>query len=136
MKAGALRAAKVSARNPGYQNTRKPESQIMREIELALSAVRRPDGSPVCIVWRQHVGKLMSPSGYVTSVGVEGQADLGGVLFTGRALQIEVKSETGRLREGQERWGAAMRRMNVLWFVARSADEAVAMVRSSIPEVD
>ena len=131
MKAGAIRSAQKA--------TRKPESQIMREIELALSALRRPDGSPVCIVWRQHVGKLMSPSGYVTSVGVEGQADLGGVLFTGRALQIEVKSETGRLREGQERWGAAMRRMNVLWFVARSADEAVAAVRgaiaSSIPGV-
>ena len=124
MKAGALRTAQSSAR--------KPESQIMREIELALSALRRSDGSPVCIVWRQHVGKLMSPSGYVTSVGVEGQADLGGVLFTGRALQIEVKSETGRLREGQERWGAAMRRMNVLWFVARSADEAVAAVREAV----
>ena len=112
--------------------TRKPESQILREIELALSALRRPDGSPVCIVWRQHVGKFMGQSGYVTKVGIEGQADLGGVLFTGRAIQIEVKSETGRLREGQERWGAAMRRMNVLWMVARSADEAVAAVRAEI----
>jgi hypothetical protein len=111
---------------------KKSEGQILREIELALSALRRPDGSPVCIVWRQHVGKFMGQSGYVTKVGIEGQADLGGVLFTGRAIQIEVKSETGRLREGQERWGAAMRRMNALWMVARSADEAVAAVRAEI----
>ena len=124
MKAGAPRAAQPS--------TRKPEAQIMREIELALSALRRPDGSPVCIVWRQHVGKVMSQSGHVTTIGVEGQADLGGVLFTGRCLQIEVKSETGRLREGQERWGAAMRRMNALWMVARSAEEAVAAVLSEL----
>ena len=113
---------------------KKSEGQILREIELALSALRRPDGSPVCIVWRQHVGKFMGQSGYVTKVGVEGQADLGGVLYTGRALQIEVKSETGRLREGQERWGAAMRRMNALWLVARSADEAVAAVRDAVRE--
>lgn len=112
----------------------KPESQIMREIELALSALRRPDGSPVCIVWRQHVGKVMSQSGHVTTIGVEGQADLGGVLFTGRCLQIEVKSETGQLREGQKRWGAAMERMNALWMVARSAEEAVAAVRDALRE--
>lgn len=112
----------------------KSEGQILREIELALSALRRPDGGPVCIVWRQHVGKVMSPSGHVTTIGVEGQADLGGVLCTGRALQIEVKSETGRLREGQERWGAAMRRMNALWLVARSADEAVRAVRDAVRE--
>jgi hypothetical protein len=111
---------------------KKSEGQILREIELALSALRRPDGSPVCIVWRQHVGKFMGQSGYVTKVGIEGQADLGGVLFTGRAIQIEVKSETGRLSEAQERWGAAMRRMNALWMVARSADEAVAAVRAEI----
>ena len=124
MKAGALRSAQ--------KTTRKPESQIMREIELALSALRRPDGRPICIVWRQHVGKLMSPSGYVTSVGVEGQADLGGVLFTGQALQIEVKSATGKLREGQVRWGEAMQRMNVVWFVARSAEEAVEAVLNAV----
>ncbi len=111
---------------------KKSEGQILREIELALSALRRPDGSPVCIVWRQHVGKFMGQSGHVTKVGIEGQADLGGVLCTGRCLQIEVKSETGRLREGQERWGAAMRRMNALWLVARSAEEAVAAVRAEI----
>ena len=112
----------------------KSEAQIMREIELALSALRRPDGRPICIVWRQHVGKLMSPSGYVTSVGVEGQADLGGVLFTGQALQIEVKSATGKLREGQVRWGEAMQRMNVVWFVARSAEEAVEAVLNAVRE--
>jgi hypothetical protein len=104
----------------------------MREIELALSALRKPDGSPLCIVWRQHVGKVMSQSGHVTTIGVEGQADLGGVLCTGQCLQIEVKSETGRLREGQERWGAAMRRMNALWMVARSADEAVEAVLAAV----
>lgn len=124
MKAGALRTAQSSAR--------KPEPQIMREIELALSALRRPDGSPLCIVWRQHVGKVMSQSGHITTIGVEGQADLGGVLCNGRCLQIEVKSETGRLREGQERWGTAMQRMNALWLVARSADEAVAAVRGAL----
>lgn len=116
--------------------TRKLEGQIMREIELALSALRLPDGSPICIVWRQFVGKVMGPSGHMISIGIEGQADLGGVLFTGRSIQIEVKSETGRLREGQKRWGAAMQRMNVLWLVARSKEEAVeavlAAVRSSL----
>lgn len=111
---------------------RKLEGQIMREIELALSALRKSDGSPICIIWRQHVGKVMGQSGHIISIGIEGQADLGGVLFTGRCVQIEVKSETGRLREGQERWGAAMQRMNALWMVARSKEEAVEAVLAAV----
>lgn len=124
MKAGALRSAQTS--------TRIPESQILREIMLALSSLRFPDGAPMCVVWRQQVGTFMGPSGHPVKVGLEGQADLGGVLSTGRMLQIEVKAENGRLSEAQERWGAMVQRMNGLWLVARSADDAVRAVREAI----
>lgn len=113
-------------------STRIPESQILREIMLALSATRLPDGSPSCIVWRQQVGTFVGPSGHPVKVGLEGQADLGGVLANGRLLQVEVKAENGRLSEAQERWGAMVQRMNGLWLVARSADEAVRAVRKAL----
>lgn len=124
MKAGAMRAARSS--------TRIPESQILREIMLALSATRRPDGAPLVVIWRQQVGTFMGPSGHPVKVGLEGQADLGGVLANGRLLQIEVKAENGRLSEAQERWGAMVQKMGGLWIVARSADEAVRAVRGAL----
>lgn len=108
------------------------EADILREILVALSALQRHDGSPVCRVWRQHVGAFLGPSGNVVKVGIEGQADIGGVLCNGRALQVEVKSATGRTSDAQERWGAMVRRLGGLWLVARSADEAVAAVREAV----
>ncbi len=108
------------------------EAEVMREVMLELSKLRRPDGSAVCIIWRQQSGVFMGPSGHVVRVGIEGQADLGGVLCNGRALQIETKSATGRLREPQERWRGMVERMGGLWILARSADDAVAAVRAAI----
>ena len=108
-----------SVRKPSTDG-RIPESHILREIMLALSALRRPDGSAVCVVWRQTVGTFLGPSGCPVRVGIEGQADIGGVLYT------------GRLSEAQERWGAMVVRMGGLWLVARSADEAVAAVRAAV----
>ena len=87
-----------------------------------------PDGSPACVLWRQHAGVFTAASGHTVRVGIEGQADLGGVLANGRCIQIEVKSPSGRIRPAQERWAAMCRRMNVLYVLARSVDDVTSVI--------
>lgn len=99
------------------------ESEVLRQILLACSRMRRPDGSAVCVLWRQQVGTFRAPAGHAVKIGIEGQADIGGVLYTGRAIQIEVKSARGRMREAQARWAEMCRQMGVLYVLARSVDD-------------
>lgn len=110
----------------------KPEATILREILLAASSVRLPSGAPACVVWRQQVGTFTGPSGHVVKVGLEGMADIGGILCNGVVLQIEVKSATGRLREAQKRWGQMIQSMGGLFIVARSAEDATRAIRAAI----
>lgn len=111
---------------------RPREADILREIMLAVSALRMPDGSAACVLWRQQVGTFIGPSGHPVKVGIEGQSDLGGVLATGRAVQIEVKTPVGRLRDGQVRWASMVRRMNGLYVTARCAEDATAAIREAL----
>jgi len=111
---------------------RGKEAELLRQILLAASAVRMPDGSPACVLWRQQCGLFTGPTGNVVKIGIEGQADLGGVLANGRAVQVEVKSPAGRLRDGQVRWAAMARRMNVLYLVARSVDDVTSAIREAV----
>lgn len=107
------------------------EADLVSAILLAASAVRRPDGSPVCVLWKQVSGVFVAPPNRRIRAGLEGMADLGGILWTGRSVQIEVKSQTGRLREAQVRWGEMCRRMGALYLVARSVDEVTMAIRTA-----
>ena len=51
-------------------------------------------------VWRQNTGQLTQGGRHIR-FGILGLADIGGSTNTGRALQVECKSETGKLSEGQ-----------------------------------
>ena len=112
---------------------RNDEAVLLREIMLAVSAIRRPDGSPVCVLWRQHCGVFLAMTGkHPTRIGIEGQADIGGVLCNGRAVQVEVKSPIGRLREGQVRWATMCQSMGVLYVLARSVEDVTGAIREAL----
>ena len=64
----------------------------------------------------------------VVRYGVEGGADLSGILADGRRLEVEVKSEKGKQSEQQESFGEMIGRFRGVYLVARSADEAEAAV--------
>lgn len=118
---------------PAGSTPRKAEeAELVRQILLAASAIRMPDGSPACVLFRQQVGNFVARSGYSVKVGIEGQADLGGFLRGGRAIQIEVKTPTGRLRDGQVRWAAMAERMGVLYLVARSVEDVTKAIREAV----
>lgn len=109
------------------------EAPILRETLLTLSALKLPDGRRACLVYRQQVGKFRTLFGDgVVPVGVEGMADIGGILADGRALQIECKSSEGSLTEAQRNWRRTVLSFGGVHVVARSAEFAVSQVLEAL----
>lgn len=101
------------------------ETVIRNAILTRLSSLTH-NGQRACVVWRRFVGRaraLQDPS-VVLTIGTPGMADIGGFLCTGRALEIEVKTEKGKLRPEQESWRVVCNRMGALHVLARSPEEA------------
>lgn len=101
------------------------ETAIRNDIMVRLATLTHK-GQRACIVWRRFVGRARAfqDSSVVMTIGTPGMADIGGFLCTGRALEVEVKTESGRLRPEQENWRKVCLAMGALYILARSADEA------------
>lgn len=94
------------------------EKGVETRIRVALAAAG-------VLVWKHHVDNR---AGARTGLGI-GTADLICVVPPfGRLLGIEVKTKRGRVRESQERWLGAVRRFGGVTGVARSVEEAMALV--------
>ncbi len=95
------------------------ETDLMRQILVAVSAI------PGAVFWRVNVGVFRSLSGRETvRCGIPGQADIAGV-YRGRHLEIEVKTDDGRLSQAQRRWRMAVERAGGIWVLARSPRDAL-----------
>lgn len=99
------------------------ERQIQAEVLLALGA--RPD---LGRFWRQNTGsaRAFDDPGRVITFGVPGAADISGILRgSGRRVEIEIKTATGRQSLQQQRFEAMIRAMGGIYVVARCQDDAV-----------
>jgi hypothetical protein len=104
------------------------EAAILKGILLALSR----DCGAICTVWRSNTGSLKDHTGRMVTFGVPGQADISGLLHgSGRRLEIEVKTATGRLRPSQETFRRVIEMAGGIYILARSASDAVAAVRAA-----
>lgn len=104
----------------GHSKARS-EANIQRECMIALSAAG-------CLVWRNNTGVLPDARGVPVHFGLcKGSSDLIGLAPDGVFIAIEVKTDTGRVSEAQERFIAAVRAKGGRAGVARSADQAVAI---------
>lgn len=123
-------------RHPSAEPDALPsETAILRETLALLSTLHVPGqpGVPACRVWRQHVGTFRHPYGPgAIVVGVKGMADIGGILYGGRALQVEIKAEEGRLRPEQRKWREMVIELGGLYIMARSPGFAVASVLEAL----
>jgi hypothetical protein len=95
------------------------ETDLMRQILVAISAV------PGAVFWRQNTGVFRSLSGReIVRCGVPGMADIGGC-YLGKHVEIEVKTDKGRLSPAQKRWKMAVERAGGIWVLARNPADAL-----------
>lgn len=101
----------------------KSEHDIQNEIRTALSLV--------AVVYRGNVGCFRTEDGrYISSGLPKGFPDLFGFRKKdGKMFFIEVKAPKGRLSKWQELFGKNIRNFPVIYGVARSAEEALQIVR-------
>lgn len=95
------------------------EHSIQNEIRCAVS--------PYCTVFRVNVGEGRTVDGRYFTTGVpKGFSDLFGVRHKdGRAVFIEVKTKSGRVRPEQKNFITKMRECGALAGICRSAEDAV-----------
>lgn len=101
----------------------KSEKAIQNEILLALSQ----NG---CKVFRTNAGEVRTKDGRVVKLLPKGFPDIAGFRMSdGKAVFIEVKNERGRLRPEQIVFGNLLQKFPVIYGVARSADEAIQLIK-------
>lgn len=103
------------------------ESTVQKMIMLALSEAG-------CLVFRNNSGSYTDPrSGSFVRYGVgsPGGSDLIGVTPCGRFLAVEVKAEKGRARPEQLRFIEAVRAKGGIAGIARSVEDALALINNS-----
>ena len=107
---------------------RETEKSIQNAILVTLSA------QPDVLVWRQNVGlgNMLNGDGSTHKVkyGVPGMADIGGIC-SGVAIQLEVKTATGKQTEKQVKWQKAVERAGGVYAVCRSAADAEAAIQEA-----
>ena len=82
-------------------------------------------------VWRMNTGKAQMRGRWV-QFGLPGQADITGILPNGRRLEVELKSDTGRLSPEQKKFRDSIVASGGLYIAARTLDEALAPVREAL----
>ena len=109
--------------------------EVQNPALLAVGA--RPD----VLIWRQHVGLFRpfhSPD-RVVHVGHPGMSDAGAIVqvtitpdmvgkTVGIAVQPEFKTRTGRQREDQEHWQAAVQQRGGIYELVRSPEQMIDLV--------
>lgn len=95
------------------------ETNLQAEIMKALS-------SAGCKVWRNNTGALKNSAGRLVSYGLcKGSSDIIGICPDGKFLAIEVKTQSGKTTENQERFIRVIKSMGGRSGVARSVDDAI-----------
>lgn len=114
---------------------RNLETNVMNTVLLEVG--QRPD----VLAWRQQSGsfRAMDNPERVVKVGLPGMADIGMVVAVtvtadmvgktvGVAVNAEVKTSSGKLRESQHRWMDAFEMRGGLYRTVRSRDDILAAV--------
>jgi len=108
---------------------------VLKGAEQALQdAIRVALAQAGYIVFRTNVGKVKTADGRWFDSGLPGGfPDLVGYKpDNGKIFFIEVKTATGKRRKDQVLFANRLRDKNVIYGVARSAEEAVAIVRDEL----
>lgn len=102
------------------------EGDIQRQIMLGIQ-----QEWPTALIKRQNTGAGKDHAGNFVRFGVPGQGDLACVIF-GLAVEVEVKTPTGRQSKVQKNYQAALERAGGIYVLARSVEEALEQIREKL----
>ena len=94
----------------------------MTEKQIQNSIIREFGTKGWLRIWRANVG-VARINRRVVRFGVPGQADLTGILYDGRRVEIEIKSVTGRQTPDQKNYQQLITRFNGIYILARSISD-------------
>ena len=121
----------------------KPETILQNKIIRAIGT------RPELRIWRSHPGGATLQGRFVR-FGIPGQADLTGILPVvqvlvcphcdgqlstpplGVRLEIEVKTESGRLSKDQQAFQGMVERFGGIYVVARSAEDVIRVIEGGL----
>lgn len=105
----------------------------MREADIQAAVLRVLGARPDLRLWRANSGAAIDPrTGRMVRFGLQGQADLSGILIGGRRLEIEIKGPRGRQTPEQQHFGAMIQRFGGLYVVAYSLQEALFAIEEAL----
>lgn len=108
----------------------RPEGVVLKECLDALHAAFYPG-----FFWRQNAGKIQTKAGHWIELGPDGIADIVGMVPTAhgaRIVFVECKKRTGKQRDSQAAFQAAVEALGAVYVVARSGAQAVDGVKESL----
>ncbi len=94
----------------------------MTEKQIQNSIIREFGTKGWLRIWRANVG-VARINRRVVRFGIPGQADLTGILFDGRRVEIEIKSATGQQSQDQKNYQKLIERFNGIYILARSIND-------------
>lgn len=100
-------------------------NRLQNQILLALSKQN------LGMFWANATGAGVSPSGEWIRYGLIGSSDIIGVLNSGRAIFIEVKTGNAVQSPQQLKFEAAIKARNGLYFVAKNVESVLVFVKSN-----
>ena len=123
--------AEPKKRQPRTHSTEPSEAETLKAI---LQLLRRHPKVALC--WRQNSGTFQERNRdgsvrYIRANTQRGMSDIMGTLRDGRALAIEVKSRTGKMRPGQEEFLSQIRAAGGVAGVCRSVDDAMKLLEGA-----
>lgn len=101
------------------------------EGEVVKAILAKYQNHPAVRLWRVNTGAARIGSRFIR-FGLRGQADIQGVIAGGRALFIECKTNTGRLRPEQVAFGKMVTSMGALFIVARCIEDVDREIERSL----
>lgn len=89
--------------------------------------------TPMARVWKQVNGLFRTVHGErVVCVGVEGSADVSGILLDGRRLEIEAKTGKAVQTKEQKTYQAMIEKFGGVYILAHSWEEALTGVKKAL----
>lgn len=95
------------------------------EAELVSAILRRCGSLSNVRLWRINTVGATSHSGRVIRSAPVGHPDIAGLLYPGRGVFFEVKSQTGLISKEQAAFGVMLKRFGAIYAVCRSVDDAL-----------